>query len=345
MTGTAAGLGFVTRLHAVLADPGSGNLAWSPYSITEALRLALAGAEGRTRDELAAVLGDAPGGVSFPEGVRVANTIWADTRVPIKDSFDVAEVRVADFAGDHEGARAAINADVEKTTDGWIKGLLGPRSVDSSTLAVLVNALWVRLRWLHSFERSATRSLPFHGPDGTSDVPTMAHQGRLEYGATAGWRLVTYASRADSGQGPGDLVLDVLLPDGELTEVSAELLQELYGSVRPEQVDLRLPRFDASGSALLARQLGNLGLRTLFSNDADLSGISDVPIKISEVIHRAVLTVDEEGAEGAAATAMVARAGMAAAPPIPVHVDRPFLAIIRDRPSGAILFLARINRP
>ncbi|GAB3768345.1 serpin family protein [Microlunatus parietis] len=340
-----AGLGFVTQLHALLADSGDANLAWSPYSITEALRLAMAGAAGSTRDELAAVLEDAPGGVVFPDGVRVANTIWADTSVPIKDSYDVAEVHVADFAHDHEAARAAINADVEKTTDRWIRGLLGPGSVDSGTLAVLVNALRVRLDWLHPFERSATRALPFRAPGGTRDVPTMAHQGRLDYGAAAGWRLVTYVSRADSGQRPGDLVLDVLLPDGELTAPSAELLHELYASVRPEQVDLRLPRFDASGSALLARQLGSLGLRTLFTDDADLSGISDVPIKISEVIHRAVLTVDEEGAEGAAATALIARAGMAAAPPIPVHVDRPFLAVIRDRPSGAILFLARITEP
>ncbi|MFC7623651.1 serpin family protein [Microlunatus sp. GCM10028923] len=344
MTGPV-GLGFVTGLHALIAAADSGNLAWSPYSVTEALRLALAGAAGRTRDELAAVLDDAPGGVAFPEGVRVANTVWADTNVPIKPSYDAAALHLADFAGDPEGARVAINADVEKTTAGLIQDLLGPGTVDGGTLAVLVNALHLRLRWLRPFERSDTRPLPFHTPAGTRDVPTMTHRGRLEYGAAAGWQLVTYVSRADSGHSPGDLVLDVLLPDDELTAPSAADLKALYGSVRPEQVDLRLPRFDASGSALLAPPLRRLGLRTLFTDDADLSGLSDVRIKISEVIHRAVLTVDEEGAEGAAATAMIARAGMAAAPPIPVHVDRPFLAIIRDRPSGAVLFLARITAP
>lgn len=344
MTGPA-GLGFVTRLHTLIAGAGSDNLAWSPYSVTEALRLALAAAAGRTRDELVAVLEDAPGGVDFPDGVRVANTVWADTKVPIKPSYDAAALRVTDFAGDPEGARAAINADVAKTTAGLIKDLLGQGMIDSGTQAVLVNALHVRLRWLQPFDRSATRPLPFRTPNGVRDVPTMTHRSRLEYGAAAGWQLVTYASRADSGRGPGDLVLDVLLPDGELTAPSTAELQDLYGSVRPEQVDLRLPRFEASGSALLARPLAGLGLRTLFADDADLSGLSDVPIKIGEVIHRAVLTVDEEGAEGAAATAMVGRAGLAVAPPIPVHVDRPFLAIIRDRPSGAVLFLARINQP
>ena len=373
---TAPELGFALGLYGRLAgaDRDSG-FVWSPYSVASALGLAAAGARGATRAEILAALGGTdrpaepgalaaalaagarlePGEESVLAGARiaVANTLWADRALPVAEEYS-AEVRdwpggaarTVDFAGDPDGARQAVNADVERTTNGLIRGLLPAGEVDRRTRAVLVNALWLRASWILPFPAVATRPVPFHAPGGDVEVPMMRVEQRMRYAQRHGWRLVS----VPAGSG---VVADVLLPDAELGAaeplLDAATLADLVGAGSPVTVALQLPRFRVEAQAALAEPLAGLGVRRLFTDQCDLSGVTGgaEPLKVSAAVHKAVLTVDESGLEGAAATAlmMVRTTAMIPQRRVQMRVDRPFLLLVRHQPSGALYFLARVTSP
>jgi serpin B len=339
--------------------PAAGNLVWSPYSVASALGIAATGARGKTRDELARALrGDLTGlgreltGAAGLDGAEmaVANTLWTRLGLTFEDDYQQAvlgwpggALHAADFGGDPEGSRAKINADVEKTTRGLIKDLLVPGTITAGTAAVIVNALYLKVAWFKAFGEHATRPRRFHAPSGQRDVPSMHQRERMPYAAADGWRMVSLATESQ-------VVVDVLLPDGDdLTGIGAATLARLYDSAEPREVDLILPRFRVDTAAGLNQPLRALGIVTAFDADhADFSGITrDQRIYIDQVVHQAVLDVDEQGFEGAAATAAVMALAAAVTParPVKFHVDRPFLLLVRHRPGGAFYFFARVSEP
>jgi len=374
---TAPDLRFALALHARMAGEGSSGFAWSPYSVASALGLTAAGARGRTREELAELLtpdGDldrlagelaagarlgAGAGAAGPEQegetrLAVANTLWADLTLPLSrayrdlvKSWPGGDARGADFRGDPERVRQEINGDVERSTHGLIRDLLQAGTVSRDTGAVIVNALWLRAAWTQPFDRGGTRPQPFRTPGGEVEVPMMRTTRRLPYAAHDGWQVVTLPA----GEG---VLADVLLPDGDLGPAEAALdagrLEALLAAARPTEVALELPKVRVRGEASLEDPLAALGVRLLFSPDADLSGVTDgeEPLSVDAAIHKAVLTLDEDGLEGAAATAvMMTRLAAVVRPPrpVPVRVDRPFLLVVRHRPTGALYFVARVTDP
>jgi len=363
-------LRFALALHGQVAGRRDAGFAWSPYSVASALGLVAAGGRGRTRDELVAALapdGDldrlaaalAAGGAleQAPDAaarLAVANTLWADLTLPLSPAYlDVVKswpggsARGADFRGDPDGARRGINADVERGTHGLITDLIEPGLISRDTGAVVVNALWLRASWLKPFDEGGTRPQRFRAPGGDVDVPTMRVTRRLPYVARDGWTVVT----VPAGEG---VVADVLLPDGDLATAEAGLdadrLEALLSAASPTEVALELPRVRVEAQASLAEPLAQLGVRTLFTPQADLSGVTGGAerLAVDAAVHKAVLTLDEAGLEGAAATAvMMTRLASVTAPrrPVPVRVDRPFLLLVRHRPTGALYFLARVTDP
>lgn len=350
-------LDFALALHRAL--PEAANVVWSPYSVASALGLAAAGARGRTRAELAVAL--APGGDLAELGrmlvasadvgdaeAAVANTLWTRLGVDFQPAYlrGVAEwpggaVRSADFAGDPEVARGVINEDVARTTRGLIEELLVPGAVTTETAAVIVNALYLRVAWRHTFPAAATVPAEFHTPAGPRPVPTMRVRERFGYAAVGGWRMATLPTA-------GDVVVDLLLADRP-TEVvpHRETLTALYGASRSTLLDLALPRFRIELRATLNEPLARLGVVTAFTREADFSGVTVTePVTVDRVAHRAVLRVDEQGFEGAAATALLMRTvSMDLGRPVPFHLDRPFLVVVRHARTGAIFFLARVLDP
>ncbi|MBV2366602.1 serpin family protein [Streptomonospora nanhaiensis] len=343
---------FATRLTPALG--AGGELAWSPLSVAGALGLLATGARGRTRQELAALLGpdldthlaaldDAVTGA--PE-LATLTSLWVRDDLPVRPEFTAAvkarpnaAVRTADFAADPEGVRRAANAEVSEVTRGLIAELLRSGDVNSATRALLVNALWVRVRWSKPFDPADTAPHDFRSPSGTRRVPMMRGRERRPYARAAGWRMVTVAA-AD------DLALDVLLPEDESDRgvPTTKALHALYRAAAPTDVDLALPRFEVRTRAALSGPLRACGAATVFTDDADLSGVSEHPLRVDEAVHEAVLRVDEKGAVGAAATAVVMRT-VAAMPSKPVRfvVDRPFAFILRRR--GGLLFLGTVTAP
>jgi serpin B len=142
----------------------------------------------------------------------------------------------------------------------------------------------------------------------------------------------------------------VLLPDGDLPEAEAALGERLLGTlidaVKVRPVKLWLPKVSLDRPCDLTELLGALGVRTMFGA-ADLRGISPDPLSVSQVLHQAVLRLDEDGFEGAAATAVIMTRGasMSFDDPIEVKVDRPFLLLVRHPDSGAVYFFARVVEP
>src|SRR5690606_25711962 len=312
-------LEFALALHDRL--PAEGNLPWSPYSVASALGLAAAGARGRTYDELAAAL--APGGdlaglakvlaeAAAPREAEaaVANTLWMRRQWRFRSGYlDTVRdwpggaVRTADFAGDPEGARSQINEDVARTTRGLIRDLLAAGAVHPDLVAVIVNALYLKVAWLWQFPEHLTAPAPFHALSGTRPVPTMRNEQRFGYAEADGWRMATLPA--------GEVDVDVLLPPEGLRPEDARLtwpvLDALYRSSRPTKLDLALPRFRIEHQVTLNRYLAELGITAAFDREvADFSGITDHrPFWVEQVVHKAVLRVDEKGFEGAAATAVM----------------------------------------
>lgn len=368
-----AHLAFTLAVQRELAAGGTSSACWSPYSVASALGLAATGARGATRDELATLLVGSPDGSLTEHGAMlgeavkltangqgdppilgVSNTLWARDGIQVRPEFTAelggwpnGAVQSAAFATDPDGARRAINADVASTTRNLIPQLIGPGMIDPDTVATLVNALYLKVSWRHTFPVGQTGPAPFHGPSGAKPVATMRLQHSLGYVAADGWQVVVLPAGADV-----DAV--VLLPDGELAAAEATLtadtLAPLLAASVLQRLDLYLPRFRVRAKAEMEPALRALGVHTMYDpNRADFSGIADVAsMYVSAVLHEAVLTIDEQGLEGAAATAIIARAlsmSVDRSEPVVVRVDRPFLFLVRHRASGAVYFMARVLQP
>jgi serine protease inhibitor len=348
--------------------PAGMNLPWSPYSVASALGLVAAGARGDTYAQLLRAL---TGGGSAGEPVdlaqlgrmladaavlpdaeaAVANSLWMDgQRLRVTDDYQRAvlgwpggAVHTTDFAGDPDGSREKINADVAEATRQLVRDLIAPGLITRETAAVIVNALYLKVAWQSPFEASATAPAPFHAPSGTRAVATMHQQERLRYASAGGWRMVTLPTASD-------VVVDVLLPerpDGGEEAPEPETLHELRSAGRMAKVDLALPKFRVEAAAVLNDCLRRLGVVAAFDAAlADFSGIGSPPPVLDTVVHKAVLHVDEQGFEGAAATAVVMRmTSVDLSRPVPFPVDRPFLLVIRHQRSGAVYFLCRVTEP
>nr|WP_042194221.1 serpin family protein [Kibdelosporangium sp. MJ126-NF4]CEL21166.1 serine protease inhibitor serpin homolog [Kibdelosporangium sp. MJ126-NF4]CTQ96268.1 serine protease inhibitor serpin homolog [Kibdelosporangium sp. MJ126-NF4] len=363
-----AHLDFTVALQDALAEAGApaDNVVWSPYSVASALALVTRGAAGKTKDELVTLLlGDSSAEVEDlirllddaerlaepqrdqqPPVLEVANTLWADERITVRQAFAAAleampsgSVRPAPFGADPEGARELINADVAKTTRNLIPELLQPGVIKQDTVAALVNALYLKVAWRHKFEEAATESRPFHRPGGEVSVPTMWLSENLGYAREPGWQVVALPAI-------GGVDAVVLLPDGELPTPDARTVKGLLDKTKRQKVNLRLPKLRLKLQAELTPVLNRLGVHTVFTDLADLSGVSDDPLAVQAVIHETVLKIDEQGLEGAAATAVMMRAlSLDTSEPVEVTVDRPFLLLVRHKDSGAVYFSARVNDP
>lgn len=349
-------LAFALRLHRLLTGAAPDReVVWSPHSVACALGLLAAGARSTTRAELAELLGAAPDDLLAALDRAAADSpdlasrtvLWVRSDVPVRSSFEAvlrdrpdSDVRTADFASDPEGVRAAVNADVAAATRGMVRDLLTPQNVTPDLLSILVNALWVRARWVVPFEVHHTRDRTFHAPGGARRTALMHRTGEMPHAEAHGWRMVTLHAH-------DDIAVDVLLPPAAspAAEPDAALLAALHRDAASTRVELALPRFDLTHRQELTLVLVSSGVRTLFTDAADLSGVSPVPLRVDTVVHQARLRVDERGAEGAAATAvtMVLASAVSAPQPVRFVVDRPFHVAVRRR--GALLFLGSVTDP
>ncbi|MFD4670091.1 serpin family protein [Lentzea sp. NPDC058450] len=329
---------FALTLHRVAVPDHTANACWSPFSVASALALAREAARGETRAELDALLGgfDPTAARDVPE-LAVANTLWADDDLTINPDFSLAaSVRRTAFS-DPATVRKLVNTDVAETTRGLIPELLtDPPPPDAA--AIIVNALYLKVGWLNPFLAGETAPKPFHAPGGDVDVPTMTVTEKFRYAHQDGWQTIVLP--ADSG-----VEAVILLPD---TSLDQPLPPSALDARTLTRLELSLPTVDVRARFNLKSTLRRLGVERMFRRDADFSGLSpDERMFVDDVVHEAVLRLDEEGLEGAAATAITFRTVSFEIPtdPVVVTVDRPFLLAVRHARSGEIYFLAQVARP
>ncbi|HOX42499.1 MAG TPA: serpin family protein [Myxococcota bacterium] len=354
----------------------TGNLFFSPHSISIALAMTWAGARGATADEMAAALSfelpqerlhpafdlldlelmsraQAAESDERPFVLRVVNQLFGLRGYPFEAAFlDTlalyygAGLRLMDFDLAPEACRLGINDWVAGQTHERILDLIPAGCIDELTRLVLVNAIYFSAAWDSPFELEDTAPGPFTLLDGTAlEVPVM-HQGLSAPGLQ------------------GDGFQAVELPyDGELTSMvviapdagtfadfeaglSAESLDAILASLTGKSVTLSMPRWTFTSQSLKLKELlAALGMEVAFTSAADFNGMANTDeLYIGEVIHKAFVAVDEAGTEAAAATAVIMEGG--SAPEfLTVTLDRPFIYLIRDRETGAILFLGRTLDP
>jgi serpin B len=321
--------------------------------------------ESRAADALAAAqqkAQDAHAAEPSPDDFRlhIVNSVWGDGSYTWEQPFlDILArnygtgVYLADFIHQFEAERLRINAWVSTETKDKIKDLLPSGSIDDSTRMVLVNALHLKMPWESPFEKSFTKAGEFTRGDGTTvSVDFMSQRTDLAYYEDATAQIVSLPLVGRK------LSVTVVLPKGALADYEAGLTAATWKSAwqgrQVVPVALELPKFSFTSASIKLKDIfEELGTHQAFDpGAADFYGMCSQPpqgerLFIGEIMHKAMMAVDENGVEAAAATAVVMNAVSAPNPPQPVvmNVDRPFVVAIVDEPTGAVLFLGHIQDP
>ncbi len=366
---------FAFDLYRELSKEEKGNLFLSPFSISTALAMTAAGARGESLAGMEKALrvrlrGDAMhagfGGLISALHAKgragnfelsTANRLFGQKGKPflpdflkrVEAAYGTGAIHPLDFRNDADGSRAFINAWVAEATMGKIKDLIPDGVISALTRLVLVNAIYFKGEWEAGFEKSATKEEDFTLADGAkAKAPLMHRKDDYAYAELDGAKAVQLPYKNQELS-----MIAILPPEGKslsgwAADLTWERLAPLLGALGKREVDLFLPRFKLETSFLLKKSLIALGMGHACSDAADFSGLDgSKDLKITEVVHKAFVDVNEEGTEAAAATAAVVetKAFRPPEPPVIFRADRPFLFLIRDTASGAILFLGRVERP
>ena len=372
-------------LLAELSKTETGNVFISPLSLSTAMGMLYAGAEGETKTKIGQVMHYPETSVHAGLGVlrntanrqetpentwsgdaadaqilAINNSLWVDKSFRLKSAFlDVLDrdygtpPTKVDFHKASDASRLRINDWVEDKTNDRIENLLSSDDVTPETAVILVNTVYMMAHWQSVFSERATQNRPFLvGGTQKEDRPLMEQELFLRRAKVGGAESIEipYAN---------DMSMIVILPptgDG-LTEINREIsaeniethLQALQHS-KPINTDLRLPKFSLKARYNLATPLENLGMTGVFLPARSNLGAmtDDKRAAVSKVIQQVFLDVNEKGTEAAAATAaviIVTSVGRPKPKPKAFHVDRPFLMLLKDNKTGAIVFMGRITNP
>jgi serpin B len=356
-----------------------GNLLYSPYSISLALAMTYAGARSETAEQMADTLhflleqdrlhpafnwldaelasrGKGAAGKSG-EGFRlnIVNAIWGQKNYNFLAEFlDVlaenygAGLRILDFTTETEKSRAAINQWVSDQTEGRIKDLMPSGAINEQTRFVLANAIYFNAAWENPFNKGGTADGPFYLLDGGQvTVPMMRQMEHFGYADGEGYQAVELPYDGN------ELSMVILLPtSGNFTAfeegLQAQQVYDIISRLQPTNVALTMPKFEFDSEFSLKDTLAGMGMPDAFSPDeADFSGMTgNRELFISYVAHKAFVSVDEAGTEAAAATGV--SGGLTWPGPevtVEVTIDHPFIFLIRDIKTGAILFVGRVLNP
>jgi serpin B len=367
---------FAFQLYQALREE-EGNLFYSPHSISVALAMTYAGARSQTAEQMAATLqflleqerlhpafnwldvelarrGEGAEGKDG-EGFRlnIVNAIWGQKDYSFLPVFlDVlaenygAGLRILDFTNETEKSRLAINQWVSDQTEGRIEDLIPQGVIDALTRLVLTNAIYFNAAWEYPFDEDVTADGPFYLLDGGQvTVPMMRQTESFGYTDGEGFQAVELPYDG------GELSMVILIPEAGRFQafeeaLDAERVDDIIDGLQVAHVTLAMPRFEFDSEFSLKDTLAEMGMPIAFSGAADFSGMTGTPdLYISEVIHKAFVSLDEAGTEAAAATAVIMRLTAMPDQPVEVTIDRPFIFLIRDIETGAILLVGRVLNP
>jgi serpin B len=342
-----------TALH---FDPAAGSIFDGQNALTAAL-------SGRAAAALAQAQSDAKNNEMAPPAdldfqLSVVNSVWGQKTWPWEPAFlDLMAksygtgIYLEDFAGQPDPARQAINAWVSTQTANKINDLLPVGSIDGSTRMVLVNAIHLKLPWATPFVAGTTKPVAFARADGTSVADAVMNETLpLPYIDDGAAQIVALPLAG------GELAAVFALPHGDLATYEATLggsgAAALAVPATTTQVQVELPQVTFTSPAVsLATALQAMGMQKAFDRDrADFTGLCSASpdggkLFVSDVLQKAMLSIQETGVEAAAATAVNFAEDAIAEQMTDVNLDRPFLVSIVDKTTGAVLFLGEIGDP
>ncbi len=370
---------FAVDLYRALKDT-TGNLFYSPYSISSALAMTYAGARGETEKQmgdtlhftllhlqerlhpafnsvsLALASRGQESAVQDKKGfiLKNANALWGQTDYKFVPAFlDIlaenygAGIRTLDFLHAAEDSRLTINKWVSEQTENRIQDLLPKGSIDSLTRLVLTNAVYFKASWFYQFDENNTSNGQFNLLDNNQvTVPMMKQTETFSYTDGNGYQAIELLYRGMK------LSMVILLPEkGQFEKFENSLeypqLQNIISDLNNQKVILTMPKFKFTSEFKLKQTLTDMGMPLAFSSGADFSGMIEEGEEnwISDVIHKAFVAVNEEGTEAAAATGVMIVGAAAPAKPIEFTMDRPFIFLIRDIETNTTLFMGRVLNP
>ncbi|KAB5540170.1 hypothetical protein PHYPO_G00098740 [Pangasianodon hypophthalmus] len=346
------------------ADAKGKNIFFSPLSISMALSMLALGAKGETHSEIFNTLGyssitedqvneayenllqmldhnkeamllETGGGLAVREGFKPVDKFLKDLQ-----HFYRTEAFSVDFSKP-EVAVEEVNKFIAKKTKDTITDMV--KSLEPETVMVLINYIYFKGKWEKPFVAEATRKADFHVDENTKVTVDMMKAKDDQYNIyiTKNITLIKLLYY-------GNASMVIILPrEGKIEEMEKHItndhLKDWLGKTRQRSVDLYMPKFSISASACLGDTLKEMGIVDAFSDKADFSGMSEeIPLKVSKVLHKAILNVDEKGTEAAGTTTVeIVQRAM----PLPIHIDRPFLVFIVEEASKSILFMGKIINP
>jgi len=367
------------------SSPDTGNVFISPLSVSYAFGICYNAADGETRDAIGATLQLAGlSVVEMNEAYRdvtriltrtdplvtfsVANSFWSRLGKQIQPDFiamaqDYYDSRIEEIDFQQPWAADTINAWVSQATNGKITEMVKP-PIDPSTAAILMNAIYFKGNWMFPFDTAHTRLDTFHLADGSEAQCDMMWLFEDEHAVQVDEYTIepdTNATYFGNEQlqavslpyGRGDYRMTIIMPntwmnpnltvDDLIDQFTWENWNSWLAGLRPAEFVIGLPRLKFGYEVKLNQMLQALGMEIAFDpNRADFSNMFiDGVGWIDEVKQKAFVQVDEKGTEAAAVTQVIFADAL---PPILV-CDRPFLIVIHEDVSGAILFIGKIANP
>ncbi len=352
------------------AESVSANTVVSPYSIHSALMLLRLGARGEIAakldqkllpssfsTDLQTTYGGMNSGIIVSNDLvtsALANSLWLQDGLAFTPQYVADTKRVFSAEPHHvnykksEAARGEINSWVASKTNKLIPELLPQGAVTPLTTCTLVNALYFKASWLEPFKKEETKEDAFWiNSSSEARVPMMYRSDRMGYFEDAEWQAAHLAYAAY------DYAFVVLVPKKRLSteEIAGRLSVDVIARATEERefskVNLTLPRFKVRQGGEILPRLEAYGLTGL--ERGDYSGISTKGVgPVSNVIHEAVVSVDEAGTEAAAATAIMMLKGafpQAEEQTKEVKADHPFAFVLMHRPTRAPLFMGIVGDP
>ncbi len=348
------------------------NVFFSPYSLSTAMAMLYAAAEGETKQQIQKAFHYPSMDILNPNSAALynqfnkpnpdyklttVNDLWMQQGLtPTKSYVDTVkryyggEVTTLDFENSPDPSRLVINKKIAQHTNQLIPELLPKNSIQPDTATVLTNAVYFKGDWKIPFEVKSTSAQPFYNHTGAkTNVEMMQLQSYFGYIEDDQAQVVQLPYKGD------DLSMLVVLPKSKDKTAMQQLVQNLNASkikqwsadLVSQKVNLHLPKFKLEEGYDMKALLSDMGMARAFQRDAEFNLFDDrPPIKIDDVYHKAVVIVDETGTEAAAATGIVAVVtSMPVNPPVVFKADHPFIFMIKNNKTDAILFLGQVNKP
>lgn len=355
---------FTNRFLQDLEHSSPSNFVFSPYSLHSVFTQLLLGSEGSTRNQLEFVLGVSANNqtvddYSFvsnglrngPSKLSVANHLAVARGFKPKQEFSNilargfgSDIREYDFGTNRDNSVFEINKFVYERTNGKIEDLLLEQDVDELTRLVLINAIYFKAVWKQSFDAEETFKTGFQSPI-TGNIDTsfmnMEMKVRVLEDPVNGIEILElpYADENKS--------MLFILPNSTTNDISSRIaginLADIRNLPRLDTV-VTIPKFNMKYQTYLKEKMKNLGANDVFSQSANLRGISDQPLAATEGVHQAFIEVNEEGTEAAAATAVVVGLRTARRKR-QFFANRPFLFMVYDFSHNVPLFAGKVVDP